>query len=65
MAHGNMNQQLVVPTTHALLAELILRRVRKAAAAAGSWSCPACKARTISANVATCFACSQIEIPKE
>lgn len=60
-----MTQQLVVPTAEAFLAELILRRVRKAAAAAGSWTCPACKARTISANAATCFACSQIEISKE
>jgi len=56
-------QTLVVPAADLPRAEAVLRRVRKAAARAGNWTCPVCKERTISANAAMCLACSQI--PKE
>jgi hypothetical protein len=58
-------QTLVVPAAHALLADMILRRVRKQAARAGKWTCPVCETRTISANAATCLACTEMQLPKE
>lgn len=51
-------QQLVVPILDAARAQLFVRHIRKAAARAGKWTCPVCRERTISANAASCLACS-------
>jgi hypothetical protein len=58
-----MEQYLQIPAAEARLAAATLQRIRKAAARAGKWICPSCNERTISANAAACFACSQL--PKE
>jgi ribosomal protein L37AE/L43A len=56
-----MQQHLVVPTAHGLLAEMILQRIRREAARVGKYTCPDCRRATISANAATCFACSNFD----